>query len=224
MSDKQPYVPKELAEPSSPIELAVQSLQSRVEHLEAPEKKSIIKRLSENASVAALLLGLALTIAQVRETFLSKPEADRIAQLSALNQSVGAIARLRQELAQLDGATTDKKQRLALESILTTRIANERTTALALLRDVKDQDVGIPQLVVLYNEAVNNRDLQSADLLTKRAVEIKDVTDYEHSEALRQRGQYLFTAGRPDEARIVLNNLSPLSSRFRRLRLHAHMF
>jgi hypothetical protein len=142
------------------------------------------------------------SIAQVRETFLSKPEADRIAQLSALNQSVGSIARLRQEFAQLDGATTDTKQRLALESILTTRVANERTTALALLRDVKNQDVGIPQLVVLYNEAVNNGDLQSADILTKRAVEIKEVTDYEHSEALRQRGQYLFTAARPDEARI----------------------
>lgn len=203
MSEQAPEMPEKPAEPISSIELTIQNLQNRIEILEAPENKSIIKRLSENASIAALLLGLALTIAQVRETFFSKPEANRIAQLGALNQSIGAIARLRQEYAEVDGTVIDKKQKLILEGILTTRIANERTTALALLQGVGDNDVGIPQFIVLYNEAMSNGDLESADKLTSRAVSKKDVTDFEHSEALRQRAQFLFTSGQPDEGRIA---------------------
>jgi len=176
----------------SGLAVAIQGLQSRLDHIEFAEKKSIFRRLTENASAAALLIGLALTVAQVRETFFSKPEADRIAQIGAFNQSIGAVAKLRQEMAELNYNTSNPSAQLTVASILTARIVNEVSTARAMLHDIKDADVGIPQLVTLISEAFNEGDLATVDLLTSRTVNKKDVTAFAHSEAMRYRAKYLF--------------------------------
>jgi hypothetical protein len=195
MSDAQPENSPPSADNFQGLAIAVQGLQSRVDHLEAGGDKSLFKRLTENASAAALLIGLALTVAQVRETFFSKPEADRISQLSAFNQAVGEVARLRQELAEMPSRISDANSRLVVAGVMTSRILNAATTATAMLPDMKDRDVGVPQLIVLINEALNNGDMKSVDMLTQRAANKTNVTDFQHSEALRYRAQFYFAVG-----------------------------
>src|SRR5690349_4749571 len=80
--------------------LLFQSLDARLQALEG-EKKSLMKRISENASLSALFLGLVLSCASLYDVFIAKPEAARIAAVSAFNDAINRAAKTRQDSMQL---------------------------------------------------------------------------------------------------------------------------
>jgi hypothetical protein len=69
------------------------------------------------------------------------------------------------------------------------------------LRNLDNQDVEIPQLIVLSNEALNWGDLPSAKEFVDRAVGKMDVSPYLRSEAMRLKAKYSFTVGNTEGGR-----------------------
>lgn len=95
----------------------------------------------------------------------------------------------------------DPRLQFAMASAATPRILNDISTARAMLRDIRDTDVGIPQLIVLTSEAFTTGDMEAAKDFVSRAVRKTDVTPYLRSEAKRYEGRYLFLSGKPVEGR-----------------------
>lgn len=162
-----------------------------------------LKRLSENVGAVGLVLGFILSMSSLYDVFVRKPEADRIEAISKFNQAVNSAAKIRQDLLQTM-QTGDAASRLAAASMATPRILNEISTATALLPTLNDDDVGIPQLIILVTEAMTAGDNFSAQQLLNRAIQKENVTPYMKSEAHRHMGKYLFIIGKPDEGREYL--------------------
>jgi tetratricopeptide (TPR) repeat protein len=196
-------------------------LQERVRKLEDDGRTTLLKRLTMSATTSALFLGLILTFASLYDVFVAKPEADRISRISQFNQAVNAAAKTRQELIQTQLQTTDANLQLTVAQLATPRILNDIATARAMLREMTDDDVGVPQLIVLISEAFTAGDLESAKEFTERAVGKKNVSAYLRSEALRFQGKYLFAAGRPqdglksfEEALAIMREANPAARGF----------
>ncbi len=181
--------------------LQLKDILTRVERIEVGEKKSFFKSITTSASTSALFLGLVLTFATMYDTFVSKPEADRVTRIGEFNKAVNAAAKTRQELVQFQLQTMDSNAKLMVATMITPQIANNISTARAILRDLKQEDVEIPQLIVLMFEAFSMGDLVSAKAFVERAVGKKDVAPFLRSEALRYEGKYYFLLGKPDQAR-----------------------
>jgi hypothetical protein len=181
--------------------LALQSQEARIKALEKPPERSLLKRLSENATAVALFLGLVLTFGSLRDTFWTKPEADRISRISQFNQAVNSAAKLRQELILSQSQITDKATQLAILSMVTPQILNDVSTAKAIARDLENKDIGISQLIILISEAFTAGDVESVKEFVALAVAKTDVSPFLKSEAKRYEGKYLFATGNPNKAR-----------------------
>lgn len=179
----------------------IKDLQRRVQQLEGDSKKSLLKIVTTSASTSALLLGLILTLTTLYDVFVSKPAANRVARINQFNQAVNSAAKTRQELAQLQIQSADPRLQLAMAQFATPRILNDVSTATAILSGMSDDEIGIPQLIVLISEAFTTNDLVNAKILVDRAVAKKDATDFLQSEAKRYEGKYHFASGNPDMAR-----------------------
>ena len=142
-----------------------------------------------------------LTFISLFDAFVTKPEADRISRLTQFNQAVNSAAKTRQEVIQAQIQMTDPALQLAIASGSTPRILNDISTAKALMRDLNNRDVGIPQLIVLITEAFTAGDLESARSFVDRAVNKADVSALMHSEALRYQGKLWFSTGNPVQGR-----------------------
>lgn len=164
------------------------------------EEKSLMKKLSENIGAVGLALGLILSVASLYDVFVRKPEADRISALSQFNQAVSSAAKTRQELIQMS-QSGDAATRLAVSSMATPRILNDISTARALLTEIRDEDVGIPQLLILINESMTAGDNSSAERFIAHALGKRNITPFMAAEARRYSGKYMFATGKPDEGR-----------------------
>jgi hypothetical protein len=185
------------------LSLMVKDHQSRIERLEDNGTTTIFKRMTASASASALLLGLVLTFASLYDVFITKPKADRINRLSQFNQAVNSAAKIRQDLTLLN--TQDPKVQLAVLQAATPQILNNVSTARAMLRTLSDDEIDVPQLIVLIYESFTAGDLESAKEFVGRAVK-KPTTAYSHSEAKRYEGKYLFLTGHPAEGRQSFND------------------
>ncbi len=183
-----------------PQPFLLKDLDRRIARLEEGGKKSLLKKISENAGLVALFLGLVLTLASLRDVFVTKPETDRINALSQFNKAVSSAALIRQELFQLQTQVKDPAIQLAMQSAAMPRILNEISTARAILPDLKDSDVGIPQLMLLTYEALNVGDPAAIEFV-RRAVQKTDAPPFLRSEAKRTEARYLFMNAKASEAR-----------------------
>jgi hypothetical protein len=180
--------------------LVLRNLDTRLTKLEDGTKKSTLKKITENTGAIALFLGLVLSFASLYDVLVTKPEAERINTLSQFNRAVSSAAQIRQDLLQTQGMVKDQSVLLAIQSAAAPRIMNEIATARALLRDMRDADVGIPQLIILISEAMNAGDPAAGDFVN-RAVKKKDVPPFLQSEAKRFQAKYLFFMAQPAEGR-----------------------
>jgi hypothetical protein len=167
----------------------------------APEGEELTKRASDLGGLAALFLGLVLTVSTLYDVFVRRPEADRVSALSQFNASVNAAAKIRQELIQLQAQSVDPAVRLDTASMATPRILNELSTARALLPGLAADDVRVSQLLILISEAMQIGDLESAGTFLERALKQKRPTRTDMAEALRYQGKYLFMKGDENAAR-----------------------
>ena len=184
------------------LRLIVEDHQDRIAKLEDEGKKTLFKRMTASASASALFLGLVLTFASLYDTFIVKPETDRVSRISQFNDAVNSAAKIRQELiSQLALQKNDPQLQFALTQAATPQILNNVFTARAILREMSDNDVGVPQLIILIYESFTARDFESAKVFVNRAVNLKDVSPYLHSEAKRYEGRYFFLTGNLAQAR-----------------------
>jgi hypothetical protein len=198
---------------SDALGLLLKSQEDRLTRLEEGTKKSIFKKVSENAGFVGLLLGLALTLISLYDAIVTKPRAERVASISQFNQAVNSAAKTRQELLQMQAQGVDVKWQTALASATMPRILNDLATAKAVLRNLRDDDVGVSQLLVLIYESFNTGDMSDAEALVSRAVRIKNVSPYLQSEAKRYQGRFLFLSGKPTDGRAAYEeSLSVLGS------------
>ncbi|HYC54638.1 MAG TPA: hypothetical protein VEL28_06850 [Candidatus Binatia bacterium] len=187
----------------SALFLLVTDLDRRVVRLEEDGEKSVFKRVVESTGAVALFLGLVLTGSSLYEVFVTKPQADRVERLSKFNEAINSAVQTSQELIQAQMQTQDAALRLALSNMATPRILNDVATARALLRRMEDEDVGIPQLIVLITGSFAANDLESAEDFVNRAVKKQNVSAYLQAEALRYQGKYFFSRGKTDDGRRV---------------------
>lgn len=173
------------------------------------DQKSYLKKFSENAGAVGLTLGLILSVSSLYDVFVSKPKAERISAISQFNQAVSSAAKIRQDLIQAS-QSGDAATRLAMAAMATPRILNEIATARALLVELNDEDVGVPQLLILITESMTAGDNASAESFIERAAAKKNLTPYMAAEARRYKGKYLFVMGRAAEGRKMYLEASDL--------------
>jgi hypothetical protein len=199
------------------LHILLKSQEDRLRQLEQGNGKSALKSFSDNAGLVGLMLGLVLSAISLYDAFVTKPRAERIASISQFNQAVNSAAKTRQDLLQLQAQGVDPKWQTALASATTPRVLNDIATAKAVLKELREEDVGISQLLVLIYESFNMGEMSNAEELVERAVRIKNVSPYLQSEAKRYQGRYLFLADKRVEGRrayedsLALLGTSPLS-------------
>jgi hypothetical protein len=177
------------------ILVMVKSQEARIVELEKGSHKTLFKRLTESASAGALFLGLVLTFVSLQDAFISKPRAERVTRLSQFNQAVNSIAKSRQDLIREQMQSPDPRFQLAMMSAATPQIQNNISTAKAMLRDLDNRDVEIPQLLVLISESFGQGDMVSAKTFVERATSKTDESGFLRSEAKRFEGRYFFAKG-----------------------------
>ncbi|MBQ0960569.1 hypothetical protein KAK06_16565 [Ideonella sp. 4Y11] len=185
---------------SESLLILIKMLDERLDALERQDRGSMLKRLTENAGAVALALGLILTCASLYDVFVRKPEADRISTLAQFNQAVNSAVKTRQELVQQSQAG-DPTTRMTLASLATPRILNDLSTAKAVLPELDDKDVGVPQLLTLISESMTAGDLATTGYFVQRAVRKTDVSPLMQSEARRYEGKYLHSIGQHEAGR-----------------------
>jgi hypothetical protein len=196
------------------ISISLESLHQRVKKIEEFDGKSSLKRLTDNAGAVALFLGLVLSIASLYDVAVTKPHAEKISSITQFNAAVSSAAKVRQELIELQYQTKDPAVILAIQSAAAPIIQNDISTARAILPELADSDVGIPQLMTLISESFNMGD-PVTDEFIKRATRKKDASPFLRSEAKRWESRYLFSTGHPIEGREAYSNavkLLPTSS------------
>lgn len=205
-------------------DILLKNLDDRIGELEKNSHKTMFKKLTESASASALFLGLVLTFASLHDTFIARPEANRIARLSQFNQAVNSAAKLRQELIKFSLDSSTPQLQLAMASVITPQILNDIATARAMLQDMRDEDIGIPQLLILINEANTVGDFQIAKIFVARAVAKTDVTPNLRSEALRYQGKLLYATAEPAKGRAAfLDAMNTLGDSMQTLAARAYV-
>lgn len=171
------------------------SLDARIAKLEDGGQKSIFKKITQNASAGALFLGIVLSGISLYDALVVKPELARVNRISQFNQAVNSAAKTRQDLLKLQSEIADPVLRMQVVSAVAPQILNDISTARAILRDLKDDDVEIPQLVVLISESAAVNDMASVGDFVNRAVAKQNLPPSLMSEAKRFQGKYLFSIG-----------------------------
>ncbi len=190
-----PASAQSLDNPENAVRLMLKSQDDRIKKLEAGDRGSFAKMMTASASTSALFLGLVLTAISIYDAVVTKPEADRIVRISNFNQAVNSAAKTRQDMTQLQMQTSDPKLQLAIGNWATPQILNDISTARAILPYLRDEDVGISQLIILASESATAGDLVSVREFVVRAVGKTDASSYMHSEAKRYEGKYYFLTG-----------------------------
>lgn len=181
--------------------LLVKGLQEKVEKLESDSRKTLFKTISTSVGTTAAVLGLVVTFVTLYEAFVSKPDAERVARANRFNEAVNSVSKLRQEMTQSQFQNTDPNYQFTVAAMAMPRILNETFSARALLRHLDDNDITIPQLIVLISEAVTMYDLESARVYVERAVAKTDVSPYLRSEAKRHEARYFYVISDATRAR-----------------------
>jgi tetratricopeptide (TPR) repeat protein len=181
-------------------DILLQNLDTRVSKLEGGTG-GLFKRITQNASASALFLGLILSAASLYDVFVAKPETARVTRIGQFNQAVNSALKTRQQALQVQIQSTDPTLRMSTMSMSMPQILNDVATARAIMEAMEDRDIGIPQLLVLINEALNVNDLRSAREFADRAVRKTDLPPFLQSEAYRQQARVFFAEGRFAEAR-----------------------
>jgi hypothetical protein len=179
----------------------LKSLEARLTSLEDGREKSLFKRITQNASASALFLGLVLSAISLYDALVVKPEEARIARISQFNEAVNSAARMRQDMLKLQTEISNPMMRMQMMSLANPQIMNNISTARAILRNLADEDVEIPQLIVLITEAAAVNDMASVGAFIVRAVSKENVPPLLRSEAKRYEGKYLFSLGNFEGAR-----------------------
>jgi hypothetical protein len=174
------------------INLLIENHEIRIAKLEGNNQKHIFRRLTENAGAIALFLGLVLTAVSLYDALVVKPEADRINRISQFNAAVNSAAKTQQEL---QAQAANPSVYVAVAGPMVPEILNDIATARAILRDLKDDDVGISQLVILIEVALATHDTSSAKDFVVRAVAKTNEPPILRSEAKRFEGKYFFLIG-----------------------------
>jgi hypothetical protein len=182
------------------ILLTLRNQEARIAKLEKSSPRTLFERLTASATASALFLGLVLTAASLYDAIVAKPRADRISALGRFNDAVNSAAKVSQDLA-VQMQTNNAQLQLAVMSQAAPQILNDISTAKALLRELNNDDVGIPQLIVLISGAFTAGDLDSVKEFADRGVKLTNVTPYLHAEAERYEGKYLFASGDPTKGR-----------------------
>jgi hypothetical protein len=184
------------------ILLMLKSQETRIAQLETETNKTLFKRLTASASASALFLGLVLTFASLYDAFVTKPETNHVSRITQFNDAVNSAAKLRQDTAIASWTTiTDPLKQAALVQIVTPQILTNVSTARAVLPYLTDNDIGIPQLMTLITESYTAGDFDGMKVFVERAVNLKNVTPYMHSEAKRFEARYFFIMGDPAKGR-----------------------
>lgn len=178
----------------------LQRLRERAKRLRDSGLWTKFKILSENSGAVGLVLSLVLACLTLYDVLVSKPAAERIVALTQFNQAVSAAAKIRQDLAhQMQGV--DPRMQVVMQSMATPRILSEVATAKAVMPNLPDEDIGMPQLSILIFESMTAGDPEGMKGLVDRAVGKRNLTPYMAAEARRYQGKYFFVAGRPQDAR-----------------------
>jgi hypothetical protein len=133
--------------------------------------------------------------------FVSKPREALLHNIEEFNKSVNAVASLRQGLVQVQYQFQSNPQMLMdLHSMVTPQVLANVQYATALLPQLGEH-VGIPQLIVLINEAMAIYDWRSAEVLVERATTMKNSLPSMQSEAFRYKGRLMFMTAKPQDGR-----------------------
>jgi|GEM_PF-6811572 len=72
---------------------------TRLKQLEEPEEKTLISKIQKNASFAALIIGILLSLISLFDIFWNKPQEALFRDTEEFNKSVNAVANLRQNIS-----------------------------------------------------------------------------------------------------------------------------
>lgn len=160
---------------------------------------SLFVVIKKYGSIMALLIGIFLSFISIFDIFWKKPSESRIQTISEFNKVISSIAQLRQSLVHIHVQGNPALLQASASMVLPQILANLHTAEI-LLPDIED-DVGIPQLIVLASEAMNIFNWDSAELFIQRAVKIENAPPSLKSEAKRYRGRLFFMTGKYQDAR-----------------------
>lgn len=173
---------------------------ARLKQLEEPEEKTLLSKIQKNASFAALIIGILLSLISLFDIFWNKPQEALFRDTEEFNKSVNAVANLRQNMIQVRYQSNNPQMVLEMTSMVMPQVLANIQYATALLPRLGEH-VGIPQLIVLISESMNIYDWKSASILVDRAVAAKDVPPSLQSEALRFKAKLMFSTGKAQEGR-----------------------
>lgn len=184
------------------IASTLQSLDTRLQHLEKPREKTLSEKIQKNASLLALVIGIFLSLISLFDIFWSKPREALLRDMEEFNRSVNAVTSLRQNLVQVQFQSNNPNPEMmfALSSMATPQILAHIQYATTLLPRLGDR-AGIPQLMVLIYEAMNIYDWKSAGILVDQAMATKDAVPSMQSEVRRYRGRLMFLTGKVQDGR-----------------------
>jgi hypothetical protein len=175
--------------------------EERLIRLEKGNTKAPWKSVTDRASAAALFLGLVLSATSLYEAIWTKPRADRIAAIGQFNQAINAAVKVEQDASQQADPTATPQARLAVEGALTPQFLNDLATAKSIMPELRESDIGVPQLVILINGALQFNDIPSAKFFADKAVTKTDAPPYARSEAYRFQAKVYFAMNDPKDAR-----------------------
>lgn len=178
----------------------LQRLRERANRLGDSGLWTKFRTLSENSGAVGLMLSLVLACLTLYDLLVSKPAAERIVAITQFNQAVSAAAKIRQDLAH-QMQSVDPSVRVTVQSMATPRILSEVATAKAVMTNLSDEDIGMPQLAILIFESMTAGDPEGMKGLVDHAMRKRDLTPFMAAEARRYQGKYFFVAGQPEDAR-----------------------
>lgn len=182
------------------IASTLNAFDARLKQLEEPEEKTLLSKIQKNASFAALIIGILLSLISLFDIFWNKPQESLFRDTEEFNKSVNAVANLRQNMIQVWYQSNNPQMVLEMTTMVMPQVLANIQYATALLPRLGEH-VGIPQLIVLIGEAMNIYDWKSATILVDRAVAAKDVPPSMQSEALRYKAKLMFFTGKAQEGR-----------------------
>ncbi len=163
-------------------------------------ERSLFGYVKEYGSFLALMIGIFLSVVSIFDIFWKKPGESRIQTISEFNKVISSVANLRQGLVQMHVQGADPALLQAATSMVLPQILANLHTAEILMSDIEN-DVGIPQLIVLTSEAMTVYNWDSAELFIQKAVKIDKAPLSLKSEAKRYRARLFFVTGRFQDAR-----------------------
>ena len=83
------------------IASTLNAFDARLKQLEEPEEKTLLSKIQKNASFAALIIGILLSLISLFDIFWNKPQESLFRDTEEFNKSVNAVANLRQNMIQV---------------------------------------------------------------------------------------------------------------------------